>query len=92
MFLEYVSRLNPFLESPSYILDSKSNILENKNLKNIKARFLANKQVYFILWTDIVLNHASCKTMEISIKCKQQWWRVSPVIIWYRNQSTLILC
>ena len=49
MFLEYVSRLNPFLESPSYILGSKSNILENKNLKNIKARFLANKQVYFIL-------------------------------------------
>lgn len=67
------TRLNPFLESPSYILGSKSNILENKNLKNIKARFLANKQVYFILWTDIVLNHASCKTMEISIKCKQQW-------------------
>ena len=51
MFLEYVSRLNLYLESPSYILDSKSNI-QNKILKNIKARFLANKQVYFILWTD----------------------------------------
>ena len=51
VFLEYVSRLNPFLESPSYILGSKSN-LHNKNVKNIKARFLANKQVYFILWTD----------------------------------------
>lgn len=48
MFLEYVSRLNLYLESPSYILDSKSNI-QNKILKNIKARFLANKQVYFIL-------------------------------------------
>ena len=45
------TRLNPFLESPSYTLGSKSNI-QNKNLKNIKARFLANKQVYFILWTD----------------------------------------
>ena len=45
------TRLNPFLESPSYILGPKSNI-QNKNLKNIKARFLANKQVYFILWTD----------------------------------------
>ena len=42
------ARLNPFLESPSYILGSKSNI-HNTDLKNIKARFLANKQVYFIL-------------------------------------------
>ena len=45
------TRLNLFLESPSYILDSKSNI-QNKILKNIKAHFLANKQVYLILLTD----------------------------------------
>ena len=35
----------------------------------------------------MVLNNASCKTIEIPTKCKQQW-RMSPVIIWYRNQST----